>query len=401
MSTMQYIDTMQEAILAGELGDNAMSSTRAKSADNVSTKRKLVVTPASAIKMKPVYWLWQQRIAMGELTLVAGREGIGKSTLVNAELVAWITTGTMKGIFLGIPKSVIIAATEDSWEHTLVPRLVAAGADLSRVFRVDVETTDIGSDSLVLPKDIKALEEVVSENDVALVILDPLMSRLSTSLDSHKDAEVRVALEPLTAFAKRANVAIIGLIHLNKSTGTDSLNLIMGSKAFSAVARSVLVAMKDPMDDSRVVLGLEKSNLGSRDVKTYVYKIVSKLVGVVDGVPIETGVVEWLGDSDRSISQMLEEKSMGDEVSTAVGEAKDWLEDYLTINPYPVESLKIKDSARKAGHSLSALDRARKKLPIRVNSSGMPRVTSWQLISEDTTKPVALTIPEPNDPFGE
>src|SRR5215472_1886296 len=95
--------------------------------------RRLELVPASSIKVKPVHWLWKNRVPLGELTLLAGREGIGKSAIAYT-LAAWITTGTMKGKYLGEPRAVVVAATEDSWEHTIVPRLMAAGANLDLVY---------------------------------------------------------------------------------------------------------------------------------------------------------------------------------------------------------------------------------------------------------------------------
>ena len=80
--------------------------------------------------MRAVRWLWEDKIPLGEITLLAGREGLGKSTIAYT-LAAWITQGTMKGWFKGEPRDVIVIATEDSWEHTITPRLMAAGADLS------------------------------------------------------------------------------------------------------------------------------------------------------------------------------------------------------------------------------------------------------------------------------
>ena len=65
------------------------------------------------------------------------------------------------------------------------------------------------------------------------------MSRLSDRIDTHRDAEVRLALEPLAALANRAGMSVLGIIHHNKSGSTDPLQVIMGSRAFTAVARSV------------------------------------------------------------------------------------------------------------------------------------------------------------------
>lgn len=369
-------------------------------------RRTLALTKASTIEMRPVFWLWRGRIPLGELTLVAGREGIGKSTLVNAELVAWITTGTMKGVHIGVPKSVIIAATEDSWEHTIVPRLVGAGADLERVLRCEVTTERNTYGTLTLPSDICLLERQIREQgDVVALVLDPLMSRLSGSLDSHKDAEVRIALEPLTAFAKKMNIAVVGLIHVNKSAGTDPLNLIMASRAFPAVARSVLFAIRDPANESHVLLGLEKNNLGSTNVPTYRYEIGDKLVGhwadPVDGRTheIRTGIVNWLGESDKSISEALETTIEGG-VQTAVDDAAMWLEDYLQLKGCAVDSMEVKSQAKMVGHSESALQRARKRLPVVITSAGMPRHTFWSLVViSNECDDLQLVTVEPINPF--
>ena len=76
--------------------------------------------------------------------------------------------------------------------------------------------------------------------------LDPLISRLDAGLDTHKDAEVRQAHEPIVALAERTGVHITGLIHVNKSGTADPLTALMGSRAFAAVARAVLFVMEDP-----------------------------------------------------------------------------------------------------------------------------------------------------------
>ncbi len=145
-----------------------------------------------------------------------------------------------------------------------MPRLMAAGADLDKVLRIDVTTADGVETSLVLPRDMTGLENLIVAENVALVLLDPPMSRLDAGLDSHKDSEVRQALEPLTKIADRTGSAFVGLIHVNKSGSTDPLTGIMGSRAFAAVARSVLYAMTDSDDETLRHLGLPKNNLGNR-----------------------------------------------------------------------------------------------------------------------------------------
>ena len=84
-----------------------------------------------------------------------------------------------------------MCATEDSWSHTIVPRLMAADADLTMVYRVEVKLADDIHVGLQLPKDIRQVEAIARDKDAVLLILDPLMSRLEVGLDTHKDGEVR------------------------------------------------------------------------------------------------------------------------------------------------------------------------------------------------------------------
>jgi hypothetical protein len=93
------------------------------------------LTWANSITVSPVHWLLKDRLALGSFALLAGREGLGKTTVAYT-WVADITRGVLDGVCHGQPRSVFIAATEDSWSHTIVPRLMAAGADLGRVARV-------------------------------------------------------------------------------------------------------------------------------------------------------------------------------------------------------------------------------------------------------------------------
>lgn len=340
--------------------------------------RKIKLTSAAEIKIRPVHWLWTDRIALGTLALLGGREGIGKST-VGYQLAADITRGALPGVYAEQAKAVIVAATEDSWAHTIVPRLMAAGADLRLVYRVDVETAVGFETGVSLPRDLVALEKAVREVGAALILLDPLMSRLDAKLDTHKDAEVRQALEPLVRIADKTNAAILGLIHLNKSISSDPLTMLMGSRAFAAVARAVLFAMVDPDDETARVLGQPKNNLGRTDLPTLAFKIVSHHVADTEEGPIFTGRVDWTGETPRSLADVIDAAAQGSDDRSATQEATDWLTDWLTSQGGTDESANIKRAGSREGHSLSTLKRARQKLGAVSTSEGFPRRTYWSL----------------------
>lgn len=360
--------------------------------DQVAAVRRVVLTPASNIKPRRVRWGWDGRIALGTLALLAGREGLGKSSL-GYWIGARFTRGELPGEYVGTPKSVLVCATEDSWEHTIVPRLLAAGADLERVYRVDVLSSDDITLGLSLPRDLHQVERAADEADAALLLLDPLMSRLSDSLDTHRDGDVRRALEPLTAVADRTGMAVLGLIHHNKSGSADPLQLVMGSKAFTAVARSVHTVVPDPEDetDTRRLFGTPKNNLGRTDLPTLAFTIVSHPIETDDGTAW-TGRVEWGEEIADSIADAMRRAADSDDDRSATSEAADWLTDYLAMNGGEAASSDVKRDGGKAGHSYDSLKRARRRLRLEVTSSGFPRRTYWQL---STKPPVGAQSEQP------
>jgi hypothetical protein len=347
-------------------------------------RRPLSLTPASDIAPEAVQWLWRGRIAAGTIALLAGREGLGKSS-VSWWVVARITRGELPGYCEGTPRNVLVSATEDSWAHVIVPKLMAVGADLTMVYRIEVLPEGAPTDGipLELPYDLQALELAARDKDAALAVLDPVISRLSRDLDTHKDGDVRRSLEPLAAVATRTNMAILGLIHHNKSGGSDPLNSIMGSKAFTAMARSVHSVVRDPDDEEarRRLFGTVKNNLGPSDLPLMAFRIVSSPIdGGAAGI-LPSARIEWLEDVEGTIDEMMQADADGGEVRTAVAAAAEWLQDYLSARKGVAESKSIRDAGRKAGHAERTLYKARQRLKIAATSipGVFPHTVQWSL----------------------
>jgi len=357
--------------------------------------RELRLTRASAMKPLRVHWAWEGRLALGALSLLAGPEGLGKSTLI-AWLVAQVTKGTLEGEHFSQPKAVVIAATEDSWEHTIIPRLMAAGADLNRVFRVDAVSAEGDLLALCLPGDLKRLGDITAEHDVSMLVLDPLTSRLDGKLDTHKDSETRQALEPLVRFAETAGISVVGIMHFNKSGSTDPLALIMASKAFTAVARSVSTVIKDPDDETHNgrLFGTPKNNLGRGDLPVLKF--------TVEGQPIETdgdgtawtGRLDWHGEADITIADALKQAA-SDGDSHATSDAAEWLKQYMHTQGGKSDQGDIAKAAHKAGHSESAIKRAKGKLNMTYRKAGFPAVATWYMPGHEPDEP---ELDEPETP---
>ncbi|MFJ2631089.1 AAA family ATPase [Streptomyces sp. NPDC087422] len=342
--------------------------------------RKLVLTPASEIKIKPVRWLWDTtpegasptshgRLPLNSLGIAAGGPGLGKSQFA-VWMTARITTGSLPGELYGKPRGVIYAATEDSWSYTIAPRLVAAGADMQRVFRVDVMDDEELHARLTLPKDISLMGKAAEEYSVALLVADPLLSMIDSTINDYRAAEVRSALEPLVAAADRYSFTILGLAHFTKAGGADPLARVAGSGAFGQLIRSLIAFAKqeDEEGNDEFVMSLEKNNLGRLGLPSYSYAIQPATVETDDGPSYVSRFV--LGpESSTSVREVMRAEGQPDDRDT-VGEASVWLKDLLNDLGGSEQMKEIKKLGRGAGFSESAIDRAKRKLGLKSKQQG-------------------------------
>lgn len=365
--------------------------------------RSLLLTPASEITMRPVVWLWEDRIPLSALTLIPGREGIGKSLLL-CWLIARVTRGELPGVFYGSPRAVIYAASEDSWAQTIAPRLHAAGADLELVFRIEVEQDGL-RDQLTLPLDNSAVARVVVQYQVALLAADPLLSLVDGDIDTHHDRDMRKFLEPLSRLAHDTGCAVVGLAHFNKSASADALNLITGSRAFSAVARAVISIARDTdAEDGSCVLSQAKNNLGRLDLPSLRYIVEQHAIETPEG-PAHVGRLEFTGISARSVSDILAD---GANPGTERGESTDaarWLTAYMAehADNGEVEAGAVQKAAAMIQISKSALYRARTRLGITTGKSSFGSGWVWTLPAEGSAKNPKAPGPrnaEPSNPSG-
>lgn len=332
---------------------------------------------ASGIEPEQVVWTWAGRIPRGEITLTPGRGGIGKSTF-HAWLIAKLTLGTLQGVHYGTPTPCIIVATEDSWSRTIVPRLIAAGANLDLVYQMEI-VTGIEEEGLLLslPHNLPELEYSITSLGASLVSIDPLMGVMGRGLDTYKDSDVRQALTPLFNLANRTQCTILGNAHFNKGTGSDPMNLVMGSSAFGNVARSVLGFARDPDADEEgtCVISQVKNNLGRVDLPSLSYRIENFVLPTKTG-PTEVGRLVMTGESSRSVGDILAAANQAG-AGSRVEAAATWIKKYVEAQPlgYALAS-DIFTAGEVAGFPKAALQRARDRSGVR-SIKGAGRFTPW------------------------
>jgi putative DNA primase/helicase len=321
--------------------------------------RALLMTCAADITPKAVKWLWAGRLAMGKPTIIAGEPGKGKSTLANYVAATISTSGLWPCSEGRAPLGdVIILSAEDGIEDTIVPRLMAAGADLKRVHIITAvkQEDEKGNRSFNLKTDLDLLEQKLKElPGTLLFIVDPISSYMGKT-DSHVNADVRSTLEPFAELADRRGVALLLITHLNKAGDNKALNRFIGSIAFVAAARTAFVVVEDEEDEARRLFLHVKNNLAPPP------KGLAFRPGQREVAP---GVIgsEVLWDADHVTQTADQALSAGsDSDRGALAEAEDFLLQELQSGR--VESCLIFEQAKKAGITPRTLKRARAKLGV-------------------------------------
>lgn len=310
------------------------------------------VIQLSEIAPQEVAWLWPARIPAGMVALLDGDGGMGKSTIV-IDLIARLTTGRPlpNEVRASRPVTdVVMLGHEDSPQHTIRPRLDAAGADSRRVHLL----ADVGGRMPQLPDHAGEIERVVAQTGARLLVIDPISAYIGR-VDLHRDNEVRDALNPLVLMAERTGAAVLMLRHLRKSGGgASAIHRGLGSVAIMAVARTGMMLLKDPDDPTGRILTWPKLTVAVNPSSLRWRWIIG------EGAPR----VEWLGTCDLTADEILFRQDRDGVSAGAAGKVHD-AEEFLRreLAAGPRRAVDVETVAKEAGISLTgALKRARASL---------------------------------------
>lgn len=345
--------------------------------------RSLRLIPFTDEKDDVPVWAWEYdgkgRIPLGALALFAGRPGAGKSTS-GRWIAASASTGTLAGQWEGKPVNVAYIAAEESAKYVVKPGLRASGADMHRVFMPKVEL-DGEEVRFLSSHDMAELTALLIENQVKLVVVDPLMSTIGSKTDINRNNEVRSLVEPWAKLAENIDGVVLGIAHLNKSSNGDVVAGINGSSAFGEVARSVFGFAKDPESDAGDrIMSQEKNSIGEEDL-ALTYRIESQDVVTDSGKTAEVGRFVIVGNSDRSVGDVLRDASRpnsdgGQAVQRT--EAESWLGEWLADGSEH-DSAEIKRAAKDAEIKERTLYRAVEALGVVKRMRGRPPKGFWSL----------------------
>ncbi|WP_221063807.1 AAA family ATPase [Methylomagnum ishizawai] len=373
---------VRKQIEASMMADNQADSRQPPQQGAIPDRVQLI--HGASIRPVAIKWLWPGWLAAGKFHVLPGPPGTGKTTLA-AAIAATLTRGGLwpDGTRAEIG-NVLIWSGEDDPEDTLVPRLLACGADINRVYFVG-DTLVAGEPRPFDPAtDFAKLAATVAdiEGGVKLLIVDPIVSAVAG--DSHKNAEVRRSLQPLVTLGADMGAAVLGITHFSKSTaGRDPVERVTGSIAFGALARVVFAAAKLPDDDQEGGARLfcrSKSNIGP-DSGGFRYDL--EQIEVPGHPDIFATRVLWGAAMDGSARELLaradavqlpEEPEKPEKAPDANME---WLRNLLGNGGMVASDVEVE--AKEAGISSKQLRTAREKLGVQPVKREFSGGWFWQL----------------------
>jgi putative DNA primase/helicase len=319
------------------------------------TATSIDVARAADITPESVRWLWVGWLPSGKLVILAGAPGTGKSTIAFT-LAAIVSRG---GAWPDkappcAPANVLIWSGEDDAADTIVPRLIAAGADLTRVHIIRGKLGPNGERMAFDPStDLPQLEQTMA------AIINPVVSAVAG--DMNKSNEVRRSLQALVDLGAKFDCAVIGITHFRKgSQGATPHERVLGSQAFGALARIVLIAAENE-ENGRRVFARAKSNI-SKDRGGIEYALVPQPVNgniasiKIDwGAPVEGTAREILKEAERE-PETVDEGECAQALSAALRDS----------NGAPIEVPKqiVEAQLKQAGYTEKQIRRARERLKL-------------------------------------
>jgi hypothetical protein len=349
VSSHTYRNMVMRIVREGAEAEPAPAST------DTEENLRAVVTPVSAVAVKPIEWLWYARIQLGVITFLEGDPGTGKSTVL-LDIAARVTRGIRHPHTDGPgeqpePRTVVLLSAEDDPGAVIRPRLEAAGADISRVMLVQMSERGETREPVIVDADVAQLEAVIEKHRAALLVIDPLVAYLPNGTDTNEDHSVRRVLGRLKGLAERTGCAIVCVRHWRKGSSDNALYRGGGSIGFIAAARGGLVVGMDPNDQERKrrVFAVSKVQYAT---------FPPSLEFTLEVEPTATfPVVRW-GDISRHDANAL----TGEQKRTKQEHACGFLEERLADGAVP--SKELESEAAQIGISGITYRRARRALGI-------------------------------------
>jgi putative DNA primase/helicase len=354
---------------------------------------EVVMVRASDVVVRKKNWLWEGHLLRSALEMLTGIPGLGKSQ-IQCSLIACATKGLpwpdgAKG--QAAPVSVIMVTAEDALDQEVVPRLIAADADLNRVHILKCIKIDDRQRQFLIYEDLEKIEKFVAQiGGVGLITLDPITAYMGGRMDSHKTTEVRSQLGPLKDFAEHVDAAVSAITHPAKNPGKRAIDHYIASQAFIAAARIGHACFDEMKTNSetgenqptgRVLFTHTKHN-PSLQMPTLAYRIVGGIAVGRDGEcgePISSSRVVWEKEPVEITADQAAAAASGDgKKINPQSEVRDFLS-RLLADGKPVAANEVMEEMEQLGFTKKQVRTAAGGLGVKKVKAGYGGGWEWSL----------------------
>ena len=329
---------------AADSTDGVTKSAPAKTNPKAKTYKPNLID-LSQVEEMPINWLWYNKIPLEMVTVFAGRQGCGK-TFWSTYLAAKITHGGTWHDGTDCPKgSVLFFYGEDLLDKTMVPRLKAQGADLSKIRVLDglkelQDGEEVGEKGLTI-LDVDFIREAIkgtakeTGEPVRMVVVDPISNYWGKTKEND-NSESRQALNPIQRLAEEMGVAFLLITHFGKGQKEEATDKIIGSVAITAVARTTwhLYRDNDRPDHRLFVPGKDNILVDPTGVEFVIERNRGGQVEIVTS-DLQKTANDVEEDNFAYMRDKMNGRGRKPEQSDS---AKEWLEDFLMEGRRPVGS---------------------------------------------------------------
>lgn len=341
------IDTIVKSALKYESGSDISQIPAIEKPSQKNNKESPLLISLAFVEEKQAEWLVDGYIPKGQITVLAGDGGSGKTTTW-CGMAAAVSKGE-RVFFEPLqddftrrePQKVLFFSSEDSLEYTLKARLRKAGADLGNIYSVSLRDERFSE----IKFNSQLLNDLIREMQPALVVFDPIQAFIPSDIQMGQRNAMRNCLNPLIGLGEEYGTTFLIVVHTNKRQGVYGRNRIADSADVWDIARSVLIT-GTTTDKNIRYLSHEKSNYGEP--------------GETALFTIDDGVAVFKDYSDKHDIDFTKERDLSVYQAPQRQDAKKFILDYLRNGKKPTADMD--EVAKLSGISKKTMERAKTEL---------------------------------------
>lgn len=222
-------------------------------------KRRLIFRPMSEVEEADIEWMWEPYFAKGELTILEGDPGLGKSYLMEMVSLSFADNRklptddpNLKHRFSG---KTLYFDMENSADSVTKKRLRMNGIENESSFVQCEEPFSIDDDDAM-----DEVYEYIEKEKPSLVVFDTLNTYIGKA-DAFKGHEAQQAIGEFREIARRFHICVVVLRHLTKGGKERALYRGQGSISFTGMARVVITVGTMPEEPDTRVMAVTKINV--------------------------------------------------------------------------------------------------------------------------------------------